>query len=63
MSQKISLPKVKIHVRGLVRDKDGNPKFDNPSLIKDYMHLLSESDVIYLENKYGKEFHTNDSGA
>lgn len=47
-------PKPRIEVKALVRDKDGNPKFDDPSLIKHYLHRLSDEDKLYLENEYGK---------
>ena len=54
MGMEFKLPKARIEVRALVRDKDGHPKFDDPSLIKDYLHRLSDEDIIYLEKQYGE---------
>lgn len=46
----ISAPKVKIKAFAIVRDKDGNPKVDNPdTLPKEIIDALSEKDKAYLK--------------
>ena len=51
-------PAAQVKIRALVRDKDGHPKFDDPSMIKDFLHRLSDEDINYLKEKFdGKYFH------
>jgi hypothetical protein len=52
------MPRLKLKGRLLVRDKDGRPKFSNPSLIPQFIHALSEEDLAYLKEKYGDDFRT-----
>lgn len=54
MGTVFEIPKPKLKVRVMVRDKDGNPKIDDPKKIATFRHLLSESDITYLEKQYGK---------
>lgn len=56
MVQNVVIPKAQIKVRGLVRDKHGRPKFEDPAMIKDFLHRLSDEDLDYLENKHGQIF-------
>lgn len=61
---KVIVSRPDIRLKGLVRDKDGHPKFDDPAKIKHFLHRLTEEDIIYLKEKYGGEyFHTDSSGA
>ena len=53
MQFKTKPPQIKI--RGLVRDKDGKPKFDDPKKIRQFMHRLSDEDIAYLERQFGIE--------
>lgn len=59
----LDTPRPRIQIRALVRDKDGHPKFDDPSLIPDYLHRLSEEDIAYLENQYGEGICTSKLGS
>ena len=63
MPTELKMPKTRIVIRGLVRDKDGHPKFDDPSMIPDYAHRLSDEDKTFLENKYGEGICTRNDSA
>lgn len=45
-----------VHIQMLVRDKDGKPKFSDPSLIKHFIHRLTEDEINYLKEKYGNDY-------
>lgn len=49
----IKAPRAKLKIRGLVRDKHGKPKFDDPAKIKQFAHRLSDEDIAYLEQQFG----------
>ena len=52
----VNKAKVKLKLAALVRDKDGHPKFSDPSTIKRYLHRLSDEDINYLKEKYGYDY-------
>ena len=59
---KTIVPNARLHIRGLVRDKHGRPKFDDPAKIREFMHRLSEEDIKYLKEIYPDDnFYTSDS--
>jgi len=59
---KLTVGNAQLVIRGLVRDKDGRPKFDDPQMIKDFMHRLTAEDIEYLKGIFdGKYFHTDSS--
>lgn len=56
---KCETPKVKVNAMVVVRDKDGNPKFDDIEKVKQFRKYLTEEDMIYLEKKYGKDIYAD----
>ena len=55
-ANQFKVPKPKLHIRALVRDKHGRPRFDDPAKINQFRHRLSESDLEYLKNQFPDAF-------
>lgn len=54
--KELFVPKYEMKVKILVRDKDGNPKIDDPSKIELFKQSLTEDDIIYLKEKFGNDY-------
>jgi hypothetical protein len=53
-----TIAKPQIHVKAIVRDKHGNPKFDNPEKVRLFLDQLSDEDIKYLEEQFNDNFRT-----
>ena len=42
----------KIEIKGIVRDQDGNPKFDSADGVKKFWDLLSDDDKAHLVKQF-----------
>lgn len=42
----------KIEIKGVVRDQDGNPKFDSPEGVKKFWDVLSDDDKAHLSKQF-----------
>lgn len=51
-----TIGKPQIHVKAIVRDKHGRPKFDSPEKVHLFLDQLSDEDIKYLEEQFNDNF-------